>query len=279
MTMTATERFDSRIVSETADGMINMDISLLCTEPDPLLCRLYLQTTPVKYSGSGSLYKIGDTWPDFSPALYINKIDIKPVDDRRCLADVHFITRPEEKWEFDLTSAEQNITHVTRLGAQGSWPAEAATTAIGIDGETVEGVDVFRPTLSLKVTKSISAGNLDAAINTLVPLIASTNRGDWAIFEQGQALFTGAIIREGQAADYLVEYNFQIAATRTLDPVTLSNGDIVAPNCEPWDYVWFQHDITTDSGGTVAEYTIKSLHIARVYDLAYFSALNLTWPY
>lgn len=193
-----------------------------------------------------------------------------------------------EEWVWDLTAQMTRITAVTDPALQVHYPFEEPATpqqiadadigtAIGWDGERVEGVSVYRPTLSLKVTKHFEKEDLDSVIKTSHSIHNSTNIGVWKFYQEGEVLFSGASIRQKSPDDWVVDYRFLISKQQGAFDLTLINESIVEDVIVgPWQYGWGLNTQKTVSGKT--KNGIESFHVATVYGKANLSNLGLLGP-
>jgi hypothetical protein len=227
------------------------------------------------------------------PTLHVTSVSTspKPDDDEVCLGTVIYgedENDPRENeygevWEWGLGADQVHITSVKTAAMQLHYPAAYDVgTAVGLDSEEVHGVDVYRPAISLKVTKRFASMN-PGARRTIVNLTSHVNGGYWSRenYSPRQVLFLGANVSPQKRGAFLVEYNFLIGNEPDTTLVDLADGGSVVITPNPWDYIWFKHvSRMIDSGGGVMtkKTLIESIHIAKVYPEGQFGNLNLKGP-
>ena len=109
-----------------------------------------------------------------------------------------------EEWVWNLGAQMTRITAVTEPSKQTHYPPSADVgTVIGWDGERVEGVSVYRPTQTLKVTKHFEEKDLDNELKTAHSIQNKTNNGGWKFYQKGEVLFAGASIRKNAPDDWV----------------------------------------------------------------------------
>lgn len=198
----------------------------------------------------------------------------EPDSTRAWLAD-------EEVWEWDVSSQQEHITSVRDSSYVAHYPAsDDVGKAIGSHGEDVDGVDVYRPVGSLRISRVWSTFT-QAQRRTLMDLRSCTNDRTWFEFYRGEVLFLGAHVSRLPDLRTRVEYAFLISDYVAPYPIELMNGTTQTISPYPWDYVWYEYGDKpeTGSGGRqVAKRDILSVHLAQVYDEANFNALALTGP-
>jgi len=183
-----------------------------------------------------------------------------------------------EVWEWNLATEQTNITAVDDPAKQVSYPSWAdAGTAIGVDGDTVEGVDVYRPAGSLRVTKRIPVANIASWRTNILAALCTTNSEAWQNFAAGEVLFLGGDISPLAGGKHaLVTMNFLFAKNREAFNVTTRTGtQSIKPTA--WQHVWFRH-VEVFSGADekrTKEVVIESVHIATIYESASFATFNL----
>lgn len=179
---------------------------------------------------------IGVAHPVFS-SLFLIEIAARMNDHRVRVVETYGVsdqTATEnqygEIWEWDLAAQTTHIAAVTDPAKQVHYPTAYNTgAAIGVDGDSVNGVDVYRPGMSLKVSKHFTGGNLYAELQTIQALLNKTNSGAWKYYKAGEVLFIGAPVRKIKSEDWLVEYNFLIARQSEPETITLATGMQDAP--------------------------------------------------
>jgi len=240
-------------------------------------------------SALGLLPQVGAAHPNPAMAgVYFSSASLKVrSDDASTLVDLVYrtpdlgLTSAGERWEYDHQAQMQHITSVADPLNQIHWPPQFNSgSVIGFDGQEVQGVDVFRPASSFRVTVEM-ATIFPGQRRFLFEAQGSVNNFDWCGFYAGEVLYLGASIKQNERDRIEVTYSFQSKSYAPMTQVYLLDGSSVPLTPAPWDYVWFQHGETViNSGsGSVRQKGIKSVHIARVYNLLDFGNFPIVGPY
>lgn len=222
------------------------------------------------------------------PNLYVDQVDIEPpiLDGETCRVVVTYkewprgMTPDGETWTWDIGSEMQQITSVPNASYVWHYPAASdAGLAINTDGETTNGVSVYRPTLSLTVSKIWPYVTSSARL-ALEEMIATTNVAAWMDYGIGEVLFTGVQFRRQTDGTILATYKFEIARHLGTQTITLYDGSTVVIDPYPHDYVWFRFlDTKEDTGAEkIVKRGIQSVHVNQVYGESDFSLFGLTGP-
>lgn len=264
----STELIESRRVVRTKDGLKSE--------------RVWLIDTPNPEDAIQILPRYGDPHPAIY-GLYVEDVKIDPLESESlCKLTVTYGPRDAdpranefgEVWEFGFGVQQVHITSVPTSGRQRHFPLSSNTgTAIGVDSDRVNGVDVQRPCLTARVTvrREFVTNDFRRGITDRVSKI---NSGPFLRWDAGEVLFSGCDIRPMATRLWEVQFNFQIAKRQPSFEVELINGTTVGPiEAGPWDHVWFTHVETISeqpdgNGGTiqVKRNGIESVHVAQIYD-------------
>ena len=231
-------------------------------------------------------FAYGSAHPSTSFASYlVAQIDTKlePGSQNAVLTvTYHNYQSPEyEHWSFDIASEQRHITSVLDESYVEHFPPGPYGTAINATWERVEGVDVFRPRMSIKVSK-LYASLPYVPYGHIMNATSTVNSAAWVYWGVGQVLFLGAqITPTGVGSRQNVDYNFLVGPYQS-PTVLLYDGSSVSPHSPglpviaPWDYVWFNHGRGVDTGVPKAGPT--DVHVGQVYDLYDFSTFGLAGP-
>lgn len=187
-----------------------------------------------------------------------------------------------EYWEWDMGSTQEHITSVKQPSYQIHYPSASAVVgvAIGVNGDEVEGTDVFRPLTSLRIRKIVSYITADG-VSALNNLQNTVNLYPWFGYLPGEVLFLGS--RIANRPDGFIDLEMSFLIRKTAPPATfvLFNGSSVQVQAEAWDYLWLRYGNKPTYDGTQSYRvsTIQSLHIARVYERANFALFGLAGPW
>ena len=274
MSLTYTELLDDWNTKRTSDGVEAVRIYDV-DHDDP-------ESVIVQWPHS-----VGLQHPVFNE-LKLEEINAQMNDTRVRVVETYSIAntlenRFGETWEWNLNAQQTHITAVKNPSDQAHYPStKDAGSAIGVDGENVNGVDVYRPSQSLKVTRHVKETNLQAELNTIQSMLNKVNVGGWKFYKQGEVLFIGGNVRKTAPDDWLVEYNFLIARRQEGLTVTLLDGsEVTNLAINPWDYVWYRHisEVHDDGmGNKNVKRGVESVHIAKVYEYGNFGNFNLKGP-
>jgi hypothetical protein len=193
-----------------------------------------------------------------------------------------YLNAAGEEWTFSIEAQQEHITSVRDSSYAAHYPAAselAVGNAIGKSGDSVEGVDVYRPRMSMRCARSYDSIAL-TGLDTVLALTGMVNSDPWMGFAAGTVLFLGAEIawlKEGQVK---VSYSFLVGAWQLAQSITLVDGSTVEVDIPPWDYLWYVHTKKAVGSGDTADAQpgIQSVHIAQVYDRGNLAALGLLGP-
>ena len=153
---------------------------------------------------------------------------------------------------FDTSGGTQHITQSRPIGSGASldferrFPAEATNQsgAIGVDGDSVSGVDIVVPALSWTETYDVPSGYVTGAyIRSTAALSGTVNNAAFRGFKAGEVLFLGCSGNQDWDAD------------RGDGPWSLSYKFVASPNMGP------------TAGQTNSEYTIPSEPIGSIQNI------------
>lgn len=212
-------------------------------------------------------------------SVFVSEVDVTPEGPDTSLAKVRW-SSPEksnseneygEVWEWRIESSTTHISSVSSPEKQTHY-GEDIGQAIGVEGSDVKGVDVYRPAMSLNVTKRIDAANLHAWRVLIQSHLNTVNDGNWKSYKPGEVLFLGGDITK-ESEKYRVELSFLISRQQESEEIEFSDGTRVTIEVAPWDYLHFQEETKQVGGKPV--WCIKSAHIAQVYERSNFNNFNL----
>ncbi len=223
------------------------------------------------------------------PNLFVDEVTVEPPvqDGVTCRVIVIYkewplgLTPASENWSWDIGAESQLITSVPNSSYAAHYPAASDVgLAIGSDGEQTAGVSVYRPTLTITVSKIW--GYLIPEVRLLVELMTSTtNVGPWMDYDPGEVLFNGVKFRRQTDGTILATYGFRVS--RWVGPQTIELFDTSTVVINPWphDYVWYRFlDQKQDTGvEKIVQRGIQSVHVNQVYNESDFHLLGLVGPY
>lgn len=146
---------------------------------------------------------------------------------------------------------------------------------IGVNGDNVQGVDIYVPSMTLRETRVLLATEIDRAyISTLYNLAAKVNDAPFMGFERGELLFIGASLRGRKGSgDWEITYSFLASPNTTLhfDSVDLPIGDVEK---EGWHLFWILDVAKEDTEANAMVRRPGALYVERVYEYGDFELLR-----
>lgn len=270
MTISVTERYDSRRLTDARDGrlsIIEVLYNVTGTQNEFKVASAVNETAPAVWgNGSITLYKQS-----------VN-VEVDPAGDGSLwTATVRYDTTNElveglDSLEFNTTGGSQNVTQ--SLSTVAAYPVGQAPNfqgAIGVSDTGVEGVDVVTPFITF------SEGRKEQQLTqTEQQVIADTtgaiNQFAFRGWEPGEVLFLGATARKenSQSSDpWLLTYEFGVQRNRANFYV----GSILVTEKYGWDYLWIRYGVTAGSNELLR--VPVAAYIERVYPVVDFSVLGI----
>ena len=252
----------------------------------------------------GLLPAYGDAFPgDQFPNTYVNDMSIVPIPSKdMCKVTIKYKPNEDtatqnqagEIWEFVCSAETIHITSVDDPSKQKNYPNvewNDPGEAIGVDGDNVEGADVYRPATRIRVTKIFTEGEGAGKMNNqfrtkILNAQAKTNNESWPSsgeFDSAEVLFLGATmsqIAQQQATDkvtWRVVFEFAAAKKQSRTVVIIGDDSPVKVTYNPWEYVWLRF-ANVPAANKSTQVNIQSVHVAEVYDDTNFSVFHLAGP-
>lgn len=292
---TRTEKIESRTLTETPDGLTLKRVYLVQGTTDefealnllPALNsqyldkNLYVTSRNVAYQSNAE----NDTW--YCNVDYAKKA-INNNNNRQANTG---------SWELDLSAQSVHVQNVRKEADQTNYPNTATVgTIVGLNDNSVEGVDIFAPSGTLTITTWRRPGTVtDEYISNVWGLTGRVNdeafTGDYGSWNKGEMLFMGP--RISRTGNNMVQVQYRFALAKNRDDITftwykLQNGEILDNTennvvKEGWQYLWFRYrEFPVAPGGTKYDpnsETKKSLiisgHVSTVYEYGSFSQIDL----
>lgn len=269
MTVTVTEKIESRRLTATRDGKTStMDIILNVKGTDN-----ELTAKNAADNNTPAVYGVG------SPQFYKQSVTVEVIGHELWLATVHYDTSAPEPLsandsiEFSTTGGTQNITQ--SLATVASYPSGAPNYqgAIGVSESGVAGADIVVPVLTRAETHFFA--ELSPAYElTLLDLTSTVNASTFRGFNAGEVLFLGADVRKQDNrhdTPWAVTYQFAVQRNRS----SFSVGSIAVAEKRGWDYMWIRYAQVDDSETNSLLRVPESVHIERVYEYGNFALLGI----
>ena len=256
------------------------DTGQTCDDPDVVAADASLQTE----------FMYGAPHPEFWAVLFAKSLSVRQ-QETVCILTVNYESQPGYDWEgmeiwrFDTMGEQQHITSVPNATYITHYPNHDYGLAINATADTVEGVDVFRPKMTVEVARiyndislvpwtDINAGS--CCINAYPFPVFSTS----IIWDAGQVLFLGTNTDPAGGGKWKVTFRFSIGAYASKE-VTLLSGTTVYPTVGPHDYFWYRHGqktATGPGGKTIMSPGVESCSVAQVYGYYDLNTFGLIGP-
>lgn len=208
------------------------------------------------------------------------RLEFKGGDAWRGEADYGYGGTGATKVTFSTRGGTRHITQsllTETYSPQGNAPD--FKNAIGVNGDTVEGVDIISPVLHFTEEHQVLLSDMlqPTFINNLVGLTAKTNVAVFRGFQPGEVLFYGAeggyevpIVPDADPdLKYPVTYEFACSPNRT----DIAVGDIEPITKLGFAYLWVRYKETVDEGTAVK--VPAFVYVETVYEPGNFSLLGI----
>jgi len=191
---------------------------------------------------------------------------------------------------FDTGGATQHITQAISSDGfpdgeqrfhEGSPAAPNMRGAIGVDGDSVQGVDIIVPQLTWTETFDVPAQYVSTAyIKNLSTLTGTVNDADFRGFAAGEVLFLGASgsqqwDEEKGFGPWSLSYKFVASANqgegKTFPAITM--GTIQGIEKDGHDYLWVKYEDSLSQNSVLK--LPKAVYVNRVYRRTDFSQLGI----
>ena len=178
---------------------------------------------------------------------------------------------------FDTSGGTQHITNSNHTDSYGT-SAPDFNGAIGVNGKSVQGVDIYVP--GYKFQKVVSMNNelltMQYSVN-LAKLTSKINQAPFLGFATGEVMFLGASGSVEQINGVNVEGNsditFQFSAVPNRENYTV--GGITVAAKLGWDYQWVFYQFDDSDPSNILLQKPRAVYIEQVYKLGDFSILPI----
>lgn len=192
---------------------------------------------------------------------------------------------------FDTSGGTQHITQAdggkitrnggttTRTGTERRFPPTAPSmdSAIGVDGDSVAGVDIVVPALSWTETYDVPDPYVTAAyIKAVAALTGTTNDAPFRTFAAGEVLFmgcSGAQEWDDQRGNGPWSLSFKFVASPNVTGQTI--GPIAGVEKKGHEYLWVRYEEAVNSTAGVSYKRPKYVYVNTVYKEGDFSGLGI----
>ena len=190
---------------------------------------------------------------------------------------------------FDTSGGTQHITQAdggkitstgtttTRTGTETRFPSTAPSmnSAIGVDGDSVSGVDIVVPALSWTESYDVPSSYVTAAyIRRVAALTGTTNDATFRGFAAGEVLFTGCSGNQDWDTDrgdgpWNLSYKFVASPNVTGQTI----GTIENISKKGHDYLWVRYEDSVSGSDLIKR--PKYVYVNTVYKEGAFSGLGI----
>jgi hypothetical protein len=190
---------------------------------------------------------------------------------------------------FDTGGGTQHITQSQPVGEgqtldfESRYPSGAANQsgAIGVDGDSVNGVDIVVPALTWTETYDVPHQFVTAQyIKNLSKVTGTVNANTFRTFPAGEILFLGASGSQEWDSDkgdgpWNLSYKFvqspNAGSGKTLPPLTI--GSITGIEKDGHDYLWVRYEDAVQSNALIKR--PKAVYVNQVYRRENFAQLGI----
>ncbi len=180
---------------------------------------------------------------------------------------------PSDEPEYELSLMAETV-HIESAISQDHYPpaSDAVGTAIGVDADKVQGVDVYVPKSTYKEVKYVSSLSRQFK-QRLSRVSGCINDRAWKDWAAGEVLFLGATATRKGQGKWKLEFNFSIqqSLAQSID----TDSGLQEFTKVGWDYIWIEKARRKSSDGSQVMNTNAAVHVAKVYPAEDFSLLGL----
>jgi hypothetical protein len=165
----------------------------------------------------------------------------------------------------------------TRTGTERRFPSSAPSmdSAIGVDDNGVQGVDIVVPALTWTETYDVKSTYVTSAyIKSVAALTGTTNGAAFRTFEAGEVLFLGASGSQewdSQKGDGPWSLSFKFVASKNITGQTI--GSITGVEKKGHEYLWVRYESSVSGSDLVKK--PKYVYVNTVYREGDFSGLGI----
>lgn len=180
---------------------------------------------------------------------------------------------------FDTTGGTQQITQ--SLGTFDVKSVDGVTApnfggAIGVNGDTVEGVSINVPQFTWTETHVFDYDYIPASYSAILyQLTGTVNATPFRWFAAGEVLFLGASgsTRENENQELEWEIAYKFAASPNATGLTV--GTITGISKRGWDYLWIRYGDDVDQDAKALVKRPVAAYVEQVYRFSDFGALGI----
>ena len=256
---TIDEKFDSRSATEGKSPNTELLYVVQGTNDDLEVKALLAATAPAFYDG-----------------LRRDTFSIETVGGGVWNCTVNYVLDTDEsQYTFDTGGGTQHLSISLETMGRYEAPGEVAAdfhSAIGVNQDKIEGVDVTIPVYNFTETHKIANGLVTGPYKAaLFFLTGKVNDSAFRGFERGEVLFMGASGAKSGTENWEITYRF--AASPNVQGLQL--GDIQNIDKEGWNYLWCRFEDEEDAAAKILIKKPTAVYVERVYDYGDFTGLGL----
>lgn len=230
------------------------------------------------YFSNNQFYSIGDY------TFMVESYDLEYLGDKAWKVSAKYVKsgadddeRPDpmrRTRSFDTGGGTQHITQAYAERSYGTSPPNQSK-AIGVDGESVNGVDIVVPALQWTETYDVPSSYVtNGYIKTVAGLTGCVNNAGFRGFDEGEVLFLGCTGNQEWDSEkgdgpWNLSYKFQASENAN----NLSVGSISGIVKKGHEYLWVRYEPKVDS--QVLLKTPKHVYVNEVYRTASFGGLGI----
>ena len=211
--------------------------------------------------------------PSSYVGLPIQDYDFRPLGNGIWEVAVHYGLKKQtnqSSFSFDTGGGTAHVTNSISTVAR--YPANAPDCqgAVGISGDSVEGVDITVPVYNFSETHYLPAASISGAYKaTLFNLTGKVNGGSFKGFAAGEVLFLGASGSQRGNEDWEISYKFAASPNKT----SLSVGSVTGIAKGGWQHLWVLYSSAVDQNALIKRPI--AAYVEQVYWPADFSLLGI----
>jgi len=176
---------------------------------------------------------------------------------------------------FDTTGGTRHLTQ--SLATRGRYAPVGGVApdfggAIGVNDDTVDGVDILDRRYRFREIRIVADSAVDAAYKAVIyGLSGSVNTDIFQGFQPGEVLFEGATGTQRSESDWEIVFHFSALPNAT----DLSVGDITVAEKKGWEYLWVRYVESVDEAARALVKSPVAAYVEQVYPEGEFAALGL----
>jgi hypothetical protein len=241
-----------------------------------------VSTYELRYTVTGSndesavLAALRSTAPETYYGMRRMQVEAEPVGGGIWQCTVPYEGKNETVYTFETGGSTQHITQslqtIARHAASGS-TAPDFQGAIGVNGDSIDGVDVTVPVFNFTESRRCAGSVVTGAYKlALFNATGKVNNASFRGFAAGEVLFLGASGTKTGIDDWEIAYKF--AASPNVASLAIGGGITVTAK-KGWEYLWVRFADTEDTSANAMVKRPVAAYVEQVYPTADFSTLGI----